>query len=181
MVASEPVPAVVGTAIKSGSGRRTFRSPPSWATVLSGRTTRAAATFAASMGEPPPRTRKLSQPSARYCAASFSTVATLGSDSTPEKTDGRTPRPSSAARRARKRSSAHWRRLATTRGREAPSREKTSGSFSRLPAPLRTVGVRHGRSRAPRAKPHWKARQGRVWSGVGRPHFRRRWIYHKGG
>ena len=28
-----------------------------------------AATFAASMGEPPPRTRKLSQPSARYCAA----------------------------------------------------------------------------------------------------------------
>ena len=44
----------------------------------------------------PPRTRKLSQPSARYCAARFSTVATLGSGSTPEKTDGRMPRPSSA-------------------------------------------------------------------------------------
>ena len=36
MVASEPVPAVVGTAIKSGSGRRTFKSPPSWADGLIG-------------------------------------------------------------------------------------------------------------------------------------------------
>lgn len=147
MVASEPVPAVVGTAIKSGSGRRTLMSPPSWATVLSGRTTRAAATFAASMGEPPPRTRKLSQPSARYCAASFSTVATLGSGSTPEKTDGRMPRPSSAARRARKRSSAHWRRLATTRGARGALARKDVGELQQAARAAKDSG------RAPRQEP----------------------------
>ena len=154
MVVSEPVPAVVGTAMSSGMRRRTFRSPPSCATVLSGRAMRAAAALAASIGEPPPMTRKQSQRSMRYCAAILSTVAAEGFGSTAEKIESRMSSSSSASCRRRKLSSAHWRRLATTNGRRAPFFRRISGTRSRLPAPEITSGLRHGSTRAPSAKPH---------------------------
>ena len=64
-VVSLPVPAVVGTAMSTGSFFHTRRMPFIWATVLSGRTSRHAAALAVSMGAPPPRPMKLSHPAAR--------------------------------------------------------------------------------------------------------------------
>ena len=83
MVVSEPVPAVVGTAMKGEMGRRTFRSPAIWASVLWGRASRAAAALAASMGLPPPTATKLSHCCARYRAAMASASATGGFGVTP--------------------------------------------------------------------------------------------------
>ena len=72
----------------------------------------------------------------------------------------RAPRARRAGRgSARPRIGGGWRRRG---GREAPSREKDIGEFQQAARAAETVGVRHGRSRAPRAKPRWKARQGRV-------------------
>ena len=67
-VASLPVPEVVGTAIKGGVGRPTRRSPAISARDLSGRAARAAAAFAVSMGEPPPRAMKPSHRRSLYRA-----------------------------------------------------------------------------------------------------------------
>ena len=61
-VVSLPVPAVVGIAMRGGMGRPTFKSPASCVSFLLGLAHSAAAAFAASIGEPPPRAMKPSQP-----------------------------------------------------------------------------------------------------------------------
>ena len=163
MVVSDPVPAVVGTAMSGGMRRRTFKSPASCESGLSGRARRAAAALAASIGEPPPMTRKQSQLSILYCAAIFSTVSTDGFGSTEEKMESRMSCSSSFSCKARKCSSAHWRRLAMTNGRRRPFSRRMSAARRRLPSPEKTSGVRQGRKRAPTAKQHWNARQKNVF------------------
>ena len=166
MVVSDPVPAVVGTAMSGGMRRRTFKSPTSCESGLSGCARHAAAALAASIGEPPPMTRKQSQLSILYCAAIFSTVSTDGFGSTEEKMESRMSCSSSFSCKARKCSSAHWRRLAMTNGRRRPFSRRMSAARSKLPSPEKTSGVRQGRKRAPTAKQHWNARQKNVFIGL---------------
>ena len=54
-VVSLPVPAVVGTAMRRGRRRWTFRRPRIWGTLCRGFATRAPAALAQSMEEPPPK------------------------------------------------------------------------------------------------------------------------------
>ena len=56
-VVSLPVPAVIGTAIRSGSLCRSLRYLPSWPAVCSGGASLAPTALAQSMEEPPPKAR----------------------------------------------------------------------------------------------------------------------------
>ena len=64
-VVSLPVPAVVGTAIKSGSFFRTFKIPASFPRGFPGLTIQMPAALAQSMLDPPPKPMMQSQPAFR--------------------------------------------------------------------------------------------------------------------
>ena len=77
-VFSLPVPAVVGTAINSGSRWCTRSRPPSFTGFTPGRTSMAPAALAQSMAEPPPRATMAPQPCCRYTPAASVAFCTVG-------------------------------------------------------------------------------------------------------
>ena len=78
LVVSEPVPAVVGTAISGRRGRSTLLSVISLS-VCSGLVTNSATAFAASSTEPPPKATTPSHFASRSCATAAQTSVTHGS------------------------------------------------------------------------------------------------------
>ena len=98
IVVSEPEPAVVGTAMNGGRACMTLKSPVICSTVQLGRTMRAAAALAVSIGEPPPTARKPSQPSARYRSRTCSMMEIVGLARTPSKWTAEMPAASICAR-----------------------------------------------------------------------------------
>ena len=97
-VTSEPVPAVVGTARRSGSFLWILSIPLIFPTGRSLFTARAPATLAQSMTEPPPMARIASQPDTKKHSAAASTSATVGSGDTPVYSTVRMPASSHCAR-----------------------------------------------------------------------------------
>ena len=81
-VASEPLPAVVGTATKNGISFRTLKVPTKSSGDFLGRATRAPASFAQSMADPPPMATMASQLRERKNAAALLTHSTSGLDMT---------------------------------------------------------------------------------------------------
>ena len=140
---------MVGTAAKGTILLRTLKRPFICSKVRSGLASRAAAALAASMGEPPPMATILSQPSARNCSTSCSTVSVFGLAVTEENTLHAV----SFSVMAINSGAAHWRRLATIIGFLHPASAKSSGSLPRLPGPVTRSGFRQGSNSAPKAKP----------------------------
>ena len=151
IVVSEPDPAVVGTAMNGGSGRMTLKSPVICSTERFGRTIRAAAAFAVSIGEPPPTARKPSHPSERYVLRTCSMISIVGLARTPSKCTAAIPAASIFARIGGT-SEAPVCLPETIRTFFTPQPRSSSGIFSVLPAPPTTSGFRHGRTREPRSK-----------------------------
>ncbi|CNU70115.1 Uncharacterised protein [Salmonella enterica subsp. enterica serovar Bovismorbificans] len=78
LVVSEPVPAVVGTAISGRRGRNVLRSVMALS-VWSGLVTSRATAFAASSTEPPPKATTPSHAASRSCATAAQTSVMHGS------------------------------------------------------------------------------------------------------
>ena len=77
-VVSLPVPAVVGMAISRGSLCQIFRMPAIFPKGFLGRASRAPTALAQSMGEPPPKATRQSQPLSRYSFSASSTILVVG-------------------------------------------------------------------------------------------------------
>ena len=90
----------------------------------------------------------LSHPSARNWVTICSTVSILGL----AVTEWNPLQAGSFSAIAVNSGAAHWRRLATIMGFLHPAVFSSSGSFSRLPAPVMHSGFRQGSTRAPRPK-----------------------------
>ena len=158
IVVSEPEPAVVGTAMNGGRACMTLKSPVICSTVRLGRTMRAAAALAVSIGDPPPTARKPSQPSVRYISRTCSMTEIVGFARTPLKWTADRPAASICARMGGT-STAPVCLPETIITFFTPQPRSSSGIFAVLPAPLTISGLRHGRTREPRSNTVWKARQ----------------------
>ena len=157
IVVSEPVPAVVGTAMKGGSFFSTRSRPAILPTGLFGRTTRAAAALAESIGEPPPMAMKPSQPFSTYMARTFSTVLTRGLASTSANMTHGMPALSRAAVTI---GASFLPTLGpvTMMGLVTFSFFRISGIFSALPMPETWIGLRQCRKCPPMLKKNWYTR-----------------------
>mmetsp|Transcript_72304 Transcript_72304/g.172674 ORF Transcript_72304/g.172674 Transcript_72304/m.172674 type:complete len:216 (+) Transcript_72304:1029-1676(+) len=152
-VVSEPVPAVVGIATMGGSLRPvtpyqvTWSMPSMSSRSLSGLAMSAPIALAQSMGEPPPREMRLSQPDSLKSFVPSRTSCLDGFGCTWSKTVYRIPAASSPSVQ----SFAHPRRTrsasVTSKGLLTPSCRSTSASWLRLPSPLRTLGSGMGSTR----------------------------------
>ena len=136
----------------------TLKSPVICSTVRLGRTMRAAAALAVSIGDPPPTARKPSQPSARYISRTCSMTEIVGFARTPSKWTADRPAASICARIGGT-STAPVCLPETIITFFTPQPRSSSGIFAVLPAPLTISGLRHGRTREPRSNTVWKARQ----------------------